>query len=166
MQAQTYESSTSGIQERRGASLQPLRSLSDTLGPNLPTPAKSIAKRGLRSLATPLIRREARHFIDRIHAVFNTIDACPLTTIAAVNGVVFGGGFELALVCDLIVADKTARFCFPELRLGLIPGFGGIPRLERDLWKRGRSRPSAHRPQPQREAGPSSGVGFPGRRTR
>ena len=41
--------------------------------------------------------------------------------------------FELALVCDLIIADKMARFCFPELRLGLIPGFGGIPRLKRDL---------------------------------
>jgi enoyl-CoA hydratase/carnithine racemase len=47
--------------------------------------------------------------------------------------VTFGGGFELALVCDLIIADKTSRFCFPELRLGLIPGFGGIPRLKRDL---------------------------------
>jgi enoyl-CoA hydratase/carnithine racemase len=46
---------------------------------------------------------------------------------------VFGGGFELALTCDLIIADKMARFCFPELRLGLIPGFGGIPRLKRDL---------------------------------
>ena len=63
----------------------------------------------------------------------NRLDACPLTTIAAVHGVTFGGGFELALACDLIIADKTARFCFPELRLGLIPGFGGIPRLKRDL---------------------------------
>ena len=63
----------------------------------------------------------------------NAIDAAPLTTIAAFNGVTFGGGFELALVCDLIIADKMARFCFPELRLGLIPGFGGIPRLKRDL---------------------------------
>ena len=63
----------------------------------------------------------------------NAIDAAPLTTIAAVQGVAFGGGFELALVCDLIIADKMARFCFPELRLGLIPGFGGIPRLKRDL---------------------------------
>jgi len=74
-----------------------------------------------------------RDFHQRIHHVMNTLDACPLTTIAAVHGIVFGGGLELALVCDLIVADKTARFCFPELRLGLIPGFGGIPRLKRDL---------------------------------
>ena len=75
----------------------------------------------------------ARDFLERIHRVLNIIDAAPLTTIAAVHGVTFGGGFELALACDLIVADKMARFCFPELRLGLIPGFGGIPRLKRDL---------------------------------
>jgi len=74
-----------------------------------------------------------REFLERIHRVLNTIDAVPLTTIAAVHGVTFGGGLELALVCDLIIADKMARFCFPELRLGLVPGFGGIPRLKRDL---------------------------------
>ncbi|MGH9728467.1 MAG: enoyl-CoA hydratase/isomerase family protein [Candidatus Acidiferrales bacterium] len=74
-----------------------------------------------------------RGFLQRIHRVLNTIDAAPMTTIAAVHGVTFGGGLELALACDLIVADKMARFCFPELRLGLIPGFGGIPRLRRDL---------------------------------
>jgi enoyl-CoA hydratase/carnithine racemase len=74
-----------------------------------------------------------REFLHRIHAVLNALDDTPLTTIAAVHGVCFGGGFELALTCDLIIADKMARFCFPELRLGLIPGFGGIPRLRRDL---------------------------------
>jgi enoyl-CoA hydratase len=74
-----------------------------------------------------------RDFLERIHRVLNLIDAAPLTTIAAVHGVTFGGGFELALACDLVIADKMARFCFPELRLGLIPGFGGIPRLKRDL---------------------------------
>ena len=77
--------------------------------------------------------RGVRDFLERIHHVLNTIDASPLTTIAAVHGVTFGGGFELALTCDMIIADKTARFCFPELRLGLIPGFGGIPRLKRDV---------------------------------
>src|SRR5712664_4203851 len=74
-----------------------------------------------------------REFLERIHAVLNRLDTSTLTTITAVHGVCFGGGFELALTCDLIVADKMARFCFPELRLGLIPGFGGIPRLKRDL---------------------------------
>jgi enoyl-CoA hydratase len=79
------------------------------------------------------VANHARAYLDRIHAVMNALDAAPLTTIAAVHGVTFGGGFELALTCDLIIADKLARFCFPELRLGLIPSFGGIPRLKRDL---------------------------------
>jgi enoyl-CoA hydratase/carnithine racemase len=74
-----------------------------------------------------------RDFLNRVHAAFNAIDAAPFVTLAAVQGVCFGGGFELALACDIIIADKMARFAFPELRLGLIPGFGGIPRLKRDL---------------------------------
>ena len=86
-----------------------------------------------RQMQKPDASRGVRQFLERIHAVMNTLDALPLTTIAAVHGVVFGGGFELALVCDMIIADKMARFCFPELRLGLIPGFGGIPRLKRDV---------------------------------
>ena len=76
---------------------------------------------------------QVRDFLNRIHRVANAIDASPLTTIAAVHGVTFGGGFEFAILCDLIIAERSARFCFPELRLGLIPGFGGIPRLKRDL---------------------------------
>lgn len=73
-----------------------------------------------------------RQFLERIHVVLNAVDEAPFVTIAAVHGICFGGGLELALVCDIIVADKMARFAFPELRLGLIPGFGGIPRLKRD----------------------------------
>jgi enoyl-CoA hydratase/carnithine racemase len=72
-------------------------------------------------------------FLTRIHRVLNWLDEAPFVTIAAVHGVCFGGGLELALVCDVIIAEKMARFAFPELRLGLIPGFGGIPRLKRDL---------------------------------
>lgn len=72
-------------------------------------------------------------FIERIHAVMNRLDTLPMVTVGAVHGVCFGGGFELALTCDVLVADKTARFCFPELRLGIVPGFGGIPRLRREL---------------------------------
>src|SRR6266481_326280 len=93
--------------------------------------------RELYRAAEPLSEKErlagVRQFLERIHAVFNAIDAAPFVTIAAVHGVCFGGGFELALACDIMVADKMARFAFPELRLGLIPGFGGIPRLKRDL---------------------------------
>src|SRR5215470_10685387 len=89
--------------------------------------------RGMQSMEKQAALAGIREFHQRIHHVMNTFDASPLTTIAAVHGIVFGGGLELALVCDLIITDKTARLCFPELRLGLIPGFGGIPRLKRDL---------------------------------
>ena len=87
------------------------------------------------AIALPGKERNAgvRDFVERSHAVANAIDAASFVTIAAVHGVCFGGGLELALTCDVIVADKMARFAFPELRLGLIPGFGGIPRLKRDL---------------------------------
>lgn len=75
---------------------------------------------------------DLRPIVERSHRVLNAIDATPLVSIAAVHGICFGGAFELALTSDLIICDRTARFCFPELRLGLIPGGGGIPRLKRD----------------------------------
>jgi enoyl-CoA hydratase/carnithine racemase len=93
---------------------------------------RELFQRG-QEMEKPAALRGVREFLERIHSVMNAIDVAPLTTIAAVHGVTFGGGFELALVCDIIIADRMARFCFPELRLGLIPGFGGIPRLKRDL---------------------------------
>jgi enoyl-CoA hydratase len=89
----------------------------------------------LGAVDLPKVKRLAgvRAFLQRIHAVANAIDDAPFVSFAAVHGLCMGGGLELALVCDLIVADKMARFGFPELRLGLIPGFGGIPRLRRDV---------------------------------
>jgi enoyl-CoA hydratase len=87
------------------------------------------------ALPLPKAKRAAgaRAFMKRIHKVLNAIDGAPFVTFAAVHGLCMGGGLELALTCDQIVADKMARFGFPELRLGLIPGFGGIPRLRRDV---------------------------------
>jgi enoyl-CoA hydratase len=84
-------------------------------------------------LTRPKRRAGVRAFLERIHRVLNTLDGAPFVTFAAVHGLCMGGGLELALACDVIVADKMARFGFPELRLGLIPGFGGIPRLRRDV---------------------------------
>jgi enoyl-CoA hydratase/carnithine racemase len=88
---------------------------------------------GMQGLSAEKRVAGVREFLERIHAVLNALDEAPQTTIAAVHGVCFGGGLELALATDLIIADKMARFCFPELRLGIIPGFGGIPRLKRDV---------------------------------
>lgn len=76
---------------------------------------------------------EITQFIERIHAFASRFDALPQTTFAALHGVCFGGGFELALICDVLIADRSTRFAFPELRLGLVPGFGGIPRLRREV---------------------------------
>lgn len=88
-----------------------------------------------QALSVPAKERpeRIRSFLERIHGVMNALDAAPFVTIAAVHGACLGGGLELALACDIIIADKMARFAFPELRLGFIPGFGGIPRLKRDL---------------------------------
>lgn len=51
--------------------------------------------------------------------------------IAAVNGMAFGGGFEIALAADIVIADPRARFAFPEVRVGIFPGAGGVHRLAR-----------------------------------
>ena len=87
----------------------------------------------IRGMSAETRVAEVRIFLRRIHAVLDTLDATSLTTIAAVHGIVFGGGLELALTCDLILADRMARFGFPELRLGLVPGFGGVARLAREV---------------------------------
>ena len=63
--------------------------------------------------------------------VFSTLDRLPMPSIAVINGYAFGGGLELALACTFRLATRNARMGLPEIKLGLIPGYGGTQRLPR-----------------------------------
>ena len=68
---------------------------------------------------------------DHLSSLLNpdTLEDCPKPVIAAVNGIAFGMGFEIALACDYRIAVRNAKFALPEVKLGLVPGGGGSQRL-------------------------------------
>jgi enoyl-CoA hydratase len=76
-------------------------------------------------------RTDAAQFSRLGHAVCLLLETMPKVTIAAVHGFALGGGTELALACDFILASEKAQFGLPEVGLGVIPGFGGTIRLSR-----------------------------------
>jgi enoyl-CoA hydratase len=88
---------------------------------------------------TELDRLDGPHafaeFVAGLTAALTALAACPKPSVAALHGVAFGGGLELALSCDLRVADEGARLGVPEIKLGLLPGATGTARLPRMLPK-------------------------------
>lgn len=70
-------------------------------------------------------------YVAKAHRLMTALEASRLVTVAAVNGFCLGGGFELALSCDLLIAGPKAIFAFPEIGLGVAPGFGGTQRFPR-----------------------------------
>ena len=64
-------------------------------------------------------------------ATFAKLDRLPMPSVAIINGYAFGGGLELALACTFRLATRNAKMAFPEIKLGLVPGYGGTQRLPR-----------------------------------
>lgn len=75
--------------------------------------------------------QEILAWLKEANALFNTIEDFPLPTVTAINGIALGGGMELAIATDFRVANATAKLGFPEVKLGIIPGFGGTVRMPR-----------------------------------
>ena len=96
-----------------------------------------VAGADIRQLAE-LTPAEARAYAERGQRVFRAIEQLPKPTLAAINGYALGGGLELAMACAVRIASENARLGQPEVKLGILPGFGGTQRLPR-LVGRGRA---------------------------
>lgn len=78
----------------------------------------------------------AKDTIQHTHNLFRRIELFPKPIIASVNGRALGGGCELQMACHLVIATETAEFALPEVKLGIMPGYGGTQRLPRLIGRR------------------------------
>jgi enoyl-CoA hydratase/carnithine racemase len=95
-----------------------------------PNPALFCAGADIKAF-TQLDESGGRELLNRAHELFRDWEKSRIMTIAAVNGLAFGGGCEIAMACDVRLAGYSASFGQPEINLGIIPGFGGTQRLPR-----------------------------------
>src|SRR3990172_9406321 len=106
---------------------QTLRELREFLEEVLP-------RENLKSLiVTGAGDREFLEYVDFAHKVYELVEGVPSPCIAAINGYALGGGCELALSCDIRIASEKAKLGFPEVKLGIFPGWGGTQRVTRVL---------------------------------
>ncbi len=92
-------------------------------------------------------------FSQRGHEAFAAFENMNKPVIAAVNGFALGGGFEVALMCDIIYASDKAKVGFPETTLGIFPGFGGTPERDQAVWPGQGKRTHFYRENDQRSGG-------------
>jgi enoyl-CoA hydratase/3-hydroxyacyl-CoA dehydrogenase len=95
-----------------------------------PNPALFSAGADIKAF-TKMDEASGRELLDGAHDLLRSWERSRTMTIAAVNGLAFGGGCELAMACDVRIAGYSATFGQPEINLGIIPGFGGTQRLPR-----------------------------------
>lgn len=89
-----------------------------------------VAGADIKEIST-LDQKTSQEFALKGQSIFSMIESLPQVVIGAINGFTLGGGLELALSCDFLIATETSKFGLPEVSLGLLPGFGGTQRLSR-----------------------------------
>lgn len=123
---------SAGLADALGAALDELRANEDVRALVVAGAGRAFsAGADLTEIEACATAYEFRAFVEGLTDVFGELERFPKPSVAAVHGFAFGGGLELALACDLRVAERGARLGLPEAKLGVLPGAGGTQRLPR-----------------------------------